>query len=89
MGEVKWVELRQCAPPLPPPSPGSSSDVIARRLLTRFVASSRDRVEDGRREERSRHAEGDASFVGGCLGNTGVELHFDMAMGCSVYTRLC
>ena len=48
-----------------------------------------DRVEDGRREERSRHAEGDASFVGGCLGNTGVELHFDMAMRCSVYTRLC
>ena len=45
-----------------------------------FGASSWDRVEDGTREERSRHAEGDTSFVGGCLGNFGVELHFDTAM---------
>ena len=76
----KWSEFRQSASPLPPPSSGSSRDVIARRLLMIFGASSWDRVEDGTREERSRHAEGDTSFVGGCFGNFGVELHFDTAM---------
>ena len=76
----KWAELRQCDPPLPPTSPGSSRDVIAWRLLTRFGASSWDRVEDGTREERSRHTVGDASFAGGCFGQFGVELYFDTAM---------
>ena len=76
----KWAELRQCDPPLPPPSPGSSRDVIAWRLLTRFGASSWDRGEDGKREERSRHTVGDASFACGFFGQFGAELYFDTAM---------
>ena len=46
-------------------------------------------MEGERRGADMPHAEGDASFVGGCLGNTGVELLLDTAMRCSVYTRLC
>jgi len=87
---VKWLELRQCAPPLPPPSPRPEQEcnrVVSLNEIWCFQLGS------GRRwtaRGKEQTCKGRGSFVGGCLGNFGVEVHLDTAMRCSTCTiRVC